>query len=100
MKKLKIFALLAFASMTLVLGGCVSKNAVVMVNNEPIMRTQYEKAFDAVANNSMFTQAGIDLKKDKNSFLHLMLKERVINELIVKKLIDQEISKRKINKLC
>lgn len=96
MKKLKIFALLAFASMTLVLGGCVSKNAVVMVNNEPIMRTQYEKAFDAVANNSMFTQAGIDLKKDKNSFLHLMLKERVINELIVKKLIDQEISKRKI----
>ena len=96
MKNFKLFATIFIASMSMILCGCVNKNAVVTVNGEAITRAQYEKAFDAVANNSMFVQMGIDLKKDENSFLHLMLKERVINELIVKKLIDQEISKRKI----
>ena len=96
MKNFKLFATIFIASMSMILCGCVNKNAVVTVNGEAITRAQYEKAFDAVANNSMFVQMGIDLKKDENSFLHLMLKERVINELVVKKLIDQEISKRKI----
>lgn len=96
MKKLKLFATLVIASMSLMLCGCVNKNAVVTVNGDAITRAQYEKAFDAVASNSMFSQMGIDLKKDENSFLHLMLKERVINELVVKKLIDQEINKRHI----
>ena len=96
MKKLKLFATVFIAATAMMLCGCVNKNAVVTVNGEAITKAQYEKAFDAVANNSMFAQMGIDLKKDENSFLHLMLKERVINELIVKKLIDQEITKRKI----
>ena len=68
--------------------GCASHDAVVTVNGDSITKTQYEKAFDAVAGNSMFAQMGIDLKKDQNSFLHLMIKERVISELIVKKLLD------------
>ena len=96
MKKLKLFATLIIASMSLMLCGCVNKNAVVTVNGDAITRAQYEKSFDAIADNSMFAQMGIDLKKDENSFLHLMLKERVINELVIKKLIDQEVSKRKI----
>ena len=96
MKKLKLFATLIIASMSFMLCGCVNKNAVVTVNGDAITRAQYEKSFDAIADNSMFAQMGIDLKKDENSFLHLMLKERVINELVIKKLIDQEVSKRKI----
>ena len=96
MKKLKLFATLAAASATLLICGCTNHNAVVTVNGDSITKAQYEKAFDAVASNSMFSQMGIDLKKDPNSFLHLMLKDRVINELIVKKLLDQEIEKRHI----
>ena len=96
MNKLKLFATLIIASMSFMLCGCVNKNAVVTVNGDAITRAQYEKSFDAIADNSMFAQMGIDLKKDENSFLHLMLKERVINELVIKKLIDQEVSKRKI----
>ena len=84
MKKLKLFATLMIASMSLIMCGCVNKNAVVTVNGDAITRSQYEKAFDAVAQNSMFSQMGIDIKKDETSFLHLMLKDRVINELIVK----------------
>ena len=96
MNKLKLFATLIIASMSFMLCGCVNKNAVVTVNGDAITRAQYEKSFDAIADNSMFAQMGIDLKKDENSFLHLMLKERVINEKKKKKLIDQEVSKRKI----
>lgn len=96
MKKLKLFATLIAASATMMICGCTSPDAVVTVNGDSITKAQYEKAFDSVASNSMFAQMGIDLKKDQNSFLHLMIKERVINELIVKKLLDQEISKRHI----
>lgn len=96
MKKLKLFAALLAASATLMICGCTNHNAVVTVNGDAITKAQYEKAFDAVADNSMFSQMGIDLKKDQNSFLHLMIKDRVMNELIVKKLLDQELKKRHI----
>lgn len=95
-KKLKMSAVLLAASATFMICGCGNHNAVVTVNGEAITRAQYEQAFDAVAGNSMFSQIGIDIKKDPNSFLHLMIKDRVVNELIVKKLLDQEIDKRHI----
>ena len=96
MKKTKLLATIALS--TMLLSGCVlsDRNAIIKVNNEAITKQQYEKAFDAVANNSMFSQMGIDMKKDPNSFMHLMLKDRVVNELIVKKLLDQEIKKKHI----
>lgn len=96
MKKLKLFAALLAASATLMICGCTNHNAVVTVNGDAITKAQYEKAFDSVADNSMFSQMGIDLKKDQNSFLHLMIKDRVMNELVVKKLLDQELKKRHI----
>lgn len=96
MRKLKLFATMLAASATLMLCGCVSHNAVVMVNGKAITKGQYEKAFNSVADNSMFSQMGIDIKKDPNSFMHLMIKDRVMNELIIKELLDQEIAKRHI----
>ena len=96
MKKLKLFATVLAASATLMICGCTNHNAIVTVNGDAITKAQYEKAFDAVADNSMFAQMGIDLKKDPNSFLHLMIKDRVVNELVVKKLLDQEIKRRHI----
>lgn len=96
MRKLKLFATMLAASATLMLCGCVNHNAVVTVNGQAITKAQYEKAFDAVADNSMFAQMGIDVKKDPASFMHLMIKDRVMNELIIKELLDQEISKRHI----
>ena len=93
---MKLASLFVAASMSLILCGCGAHNAIVTVNGEAITKAQYEKAFDAVAKNSMFSQMGIDVKKDENSFIHLMLKDRVMNELIVKKLLEQELKKRKI----
>lgn len=96
MRKLKLFATMLAASATLLFCGCVDRNAVVTVNGQAITKAQYEKAFDAVADNSMFAQMGIDVKKDPASFMHLMIKDRVMNELIIKELLEQEISKRHI----
>lgn len=97
MKKLKALAVLLLAMFTL--AGCgfnKNKNALIVVNDMPITKQQFDEAFDVVAKNPMFEQMGVDLKADPNSFLYLMLKDRVVNELIVKTLLDNEIDKRKI----
>lgn len=95
MKNIKLICTIVLSA--LIFAGCgFKKDAVITINGDAITKPEYEKAFNAVASNSMFSQMGVDLKNDENSFLHLMLKERVINELIVKKLLDQEIDKRRI----
>lgn len=96
MKKLKLFTTMVAVFATIMICGCSNHNALVTVNGEAITKAQYEKSFDMVAGNSMFAQMGIDVKKDPNSFLHLMIKERVMNELIIKALLEQEIDKRHI----
>lgn len=96
MKSKKLLA--TFALSALLLTGCSMNfgNAIIKVNGEKITQNQFDDIFDKAVGNSMFSQMGIDVKKDKNSFIYLMLKDKVVNELIVKKLIDQEMSKRKI----
>lgn len=44
----------------------------------------------------MFKQMGVDLKADPNGYINLMLKDKVVNELIVKTILDNEMQKRKI----
>lgn len=92
----KLFATVAVAAMLLT--GCTfgPKNTIVKVNGQDITKAQFDEVFNEEVGNSMFSQMGIDVKKDKNSFLYLMMKDRVVNELIVKTLINQEMDKRKI----
>lgn len=96
MKTKKLLATVAISA--ILLTGCTfgAKEAIVKVNGQDITLTQYNEAFDKEANNSMFAQMGVDVKKDKNGFVYLMLKDKVVNELIVKALIDQEMVKRNI----
>ncbi len=92
----KLFATIAISA--LLLTGCSfgKKDVIIKVNDSEITQTQYDQAFDKAAGNSMFAKMGMDIKKDKNGFLYMMIKDRVINELIVKALIDGEIEKRNI----
>lgn len=96
MKTKKLLATVAISAMLLT--GCTfgPQKAIVKVNNQNITQAQFDEAFNKAAGNSMFAQMGVDVKKDKNNFLYLMMKDKVVNELIVKSLIDQEIAKRKI----
>lgn len=97
MKSKKLFATLAVSAMLLT--GCTfgqPKDTIIKVNDRSITKAQFEEVFNKAAGNSMFSQMGIDIKKDKNGFIYLMIKDKVVNELIVKTLIDEEIAKRNI----
>lgn len=84
---------------TTLLCGCLAegnKEAILTINNEPVTKAQYQKEFDLVAKNPMLVNMGVDLKNNPESPLYLMLKDRVVNEIIIKELIEQDIEKRKI----
>ena len=82
------------------LTGCNFKNTpsdtIIKVNGNPITKTQYDKTFDKYVGNSIYAQMGIDLRKSPDNYVHLTIKDRVINELIIKELLNEEIKSRKI----
>ena len=97
MKKLK--ALTTIALSATLLCGCIqnsSKEAIMTINNQSITQAQYQKEFDLITKNPMMANMGVDLKNNPQSPLHLMLKDRVVNELIIKNILDQDIKNRKI----
>ena len=89
--------LLTLLASALVFSGCGLKGgAVIKVNNKAITKGQYEEAFQNAAKNSQLAQMGIEIPNDENNLMYLMIKDRVVNELIVKELITQELDKRNI----
>lgn len=90
--------LITLAASALLFTGCGLKgnNVVIKVNDKKITQAEFDKQMDTAFKGSMFAQMGIDYKDGKNSFLANILKQRVVNELIVKALIDSEIDKRGI----
>lgn len=96
MNSKKLLATVAISAMLLT--GCTfnQQNAIIKVNGQGITQSQFNELFDKEASSSMFAQMGIDVKKDKSGFLYLMLKDKAVNELIVKTLIEQEMAKRNI----
>lgn len=95
MKSKKLLATLIISA-ALLTGCTFKKDVIIKVNGEGITQSQFNEGVDKAAGNSMFSQMGVDVKKDKNGVLYLMVEDRVVNELIVKSLIEQEIAKRKI----
>lgn len=90
--------IVTIAASALLLSGCVFKDnhVILKVNGHKITQAQFDEAFNSEADTSMFANMGIDVKKDKNNFLYLMLKDKVVSELVVKSLINDEIQKRHI----
>lgn len=95
MNNKKLLVTLAVSAMLFT--GCgFKKDVIVKVNGDDITQSQFDDAFKNAVSNSIFSQMGMDVKKDKNNFLYLMLKDKVVNELIVKVLVDEEIQKKHI----
>ncbi len=97
MNKLKavIFALLAM----IVLTGCSVKkndNDVIKINDIVITKAEYDKAYEAMSSNNIFAQMGINVKDDPDNVFALMMKEKVVSELIVKALLNEEMEKNNI----
>lgn len=96
MNRKKLLVTVAVSAMLLT--GCTfgHRDTIIKVNGQNITQSQFDETFNKSVNNSMFAQMGVDVKKDKNGFLYLMVKDRAVNELIVKTLLDQEMEKRNI----
>ena len=90
--------LITLAASAVLFAGCGLKSGetIIKVNDTNITQAQFDKMFEKQVGNSMIAQLGINVKDGKNTFLYNLIKERVVNELIVKALLDEEIAKRGI----
>lgn len=89
--------LLTLLASALIFSGCgFKKDVIIKVNNQAITKAQFDKAYQKASKNSQLAQMGIDIPEDENNLMYLMVKDRVINELIVKELVRQEMEKRNI----
>ncbi len=96
MNSKKLLATLAVSAVLFAGCGLKSGETIITVNDKKITQGQFDEMFNKQAGGGMFKAMGIDVKSDKNSFIYLLIKERVTNELIVKALLDEEIAKRGI----
>lgn len=97
MKKL----LCCLALSTVLLSGCSlmhKSEGIIKVNNEVITQAQFEEAFDSSVDKSFLKSFGGSknfVKSDENP-MYGIFKDKIVNELIVKSLLDQEIAKKGI----
>lgn len=96
MRGKKLLTTLAVSAVLFAGCGLKSGEAIIKVNNQNITQGQFDAEFDKQAGNGIAKVLGIDVKDDKNSFLYMLIKDRVVNELIVKALLNQEMQKRGI----
>lgn len=93
---MKIAKIVATSMLSLaLLAGCTIGKGIITVNGESISKAQYNDMYKMVTKNPQYALLGEE-GKDPNSFFNLMTKDRIVNELIVKTLLNQEVEKRKI----
>ena len=95
MKKL----LVCLAVSTVLFTGCsFHKQGIIEVNGQVITQADFDKEFDKSVDKSFIKTFGGSknvIKSDENP-LYAVFKEKVVNELIIKALLDAEIEKRGI----
>lgn len=92
MNSKKLFATIALSAVLLT--GCAvnNKDVIITVNDKKITQQDFDNAFETFSQQAK----GVDLQKDKKDPLYLLVKDRVVNELVVRELVNQEIEKRGI----
>lgn len=90
--------LLTLAASAVLFAGCGLKDAetAITVNGNSITKGDVDNAINAQIKNSPFTKMGVVIKSSNNDFLYLLTKDRVVNELIIKALVNEECQKRDI----
>ncbi len=95
MKYSKLLATLAVATVLFAGCGIKDQNAVIKINDKAITQAEYDNLMDQNLAQSPFGKPE-DLKGNKEGFLYLMTEQRVVNQLIVQELLEQEAAKRGI----
>ncbi|MBO6088219.1 peptidylprolyl isomerase [bacterium] len=96
MRGKKLLATLALSTVLFAGCGLKSGDTIITVNDKKITQAQFDKMFDEQASGGIAKALGINVKDGKNTFMYLLIKERVVNELIIKALLEDEIEKRGI----
>ena len=97
MKKL----LTCLALSTVLLSGCTlfhTNEGIVKVNDTVITKSDFDKAFDKSVDKSFLKAFGGSknfVKSDENP-MYGIFKDKIVNELVIKALLDEEIAKRNI----
>ena len=75
-----------------------SSEGIIKVNDTVITQAEFDKAFDASVDKSFLKAFGgsKNLVKSDDNPMFGIFKDKIVNELIVKSLLDQEIQKRGI----
>ena len=96
-KTIKLLTLMLLVSIVFTGCGLKDRNAIVKVNNHVITQGDYDELFKQTIKNPALQMFGLNDKKiDKKSFMYLMIKDKVVNELIIRTLIEDEVNKRGI----
>ena len=95
MKVSKLVTTLALSALLFTGCGLKGGNAIITINDKPITQAEYDKLIDQAIGQSPFGKMG-DLKGNKDGFLYLMTEQRVVNQLIIQELLDQEADARGI----
>ena len=95
MKGTKLLATIMVAGM--LFSGCSLKdnNAIIKINDGKITQKEFDTLLDKQIAQSPMAQMG-DIKSNKNGMLYLMLEQRVLNQLIIEELLNQEADARGI----
>ena len=96
MKGKKLLATVALSALLFTGCGIKSAQTIIKVNGQNITQGQFDESFNKSTQSGMMAQLGINVKDSKNGFLYYLIKDKVVNELIVKELLNQEIEKRGI----
>lgn len=92
--------ILTCAALSIVLlSGCsFHQSGIIQVNNKVITKSQFDKLMNKELDNSPFKAFGgaENFMKSDDSFMYIVYKEKVVKELIIKSLLDDEIDKRGI----
>lgn len=95
MKVSKLLTTLALSALLFTGCGVKNQNAIIKINDKAITQAKYDELMDKSIAQTPFGQMG-DLKGNKDGFLYLMIEQRVINQLIIQELLDQEAEARGI----
>ena len=90
--------LITLAISVVLFSGCGLKSGqtIIKVNKTNITKAQFDAIFDKEVKNGMAGQMHIDVKDPKNALVYNLVKNRVINELILQAMLNEEADKRGI----